>query len=72
MWFISFWRPPFALRSVIVNLKSGETLSGVAWQTRGRWLTLRRAALLTAGQPPAAIDGEVVIDRSNISFLQVP
>ncbi len=57
---------------MIVNLKSGEALSGVLWQTRGRWYTLKNAALLTAGQKPTPIDGEAVIDRSNISFIQVP
>lgn len=71
MWFLSFWRPPFYLRSAIVNLKSGETLTGVVWQSRGRWITLTKAELLTAGKPPTPIDGEVVVERSNVAFFQV-
>jgi small nuclear ribonucleoprotein (snRNP)-like protein len=64
-------RPPFVLRSVIVNLKSDETLQGVLWSTRGAWFTLQKAAILSNGQPPTPIDGEVVIHRDNISFVQV-
>jgi hypothetical protein len=65
------WRPPFVLRLVIVNLKSGETLQGVLWSTRGPWFTLHKAALLKAGQPPLSIDGEAVVHRAEISFVQV-
>lgn len=72
MWVFSFWRPPFLLRSVIVNLKSGESLSGLLWQSRGRWLILRKASLLVPNSPPTPIDGEVVIERANVAFLQVP
>lgn len=62
------------LRSCIVNLKSDSTsaIQGVLWRTRGPWLTLRDAHYLVKGQPPTSMDGEVVIHRSNVAYLQVP
>ncbi len=71
MWFPYLSQPPFCLRSVILNLKSGEALSGALWQSRGPWLTLRRASLLQAGAPATPIDGEVVVSRDNVAFTQV-
>lgn len=77
MWDFYFWRPPFYLRSVLINLKTlpgqpDEALSGVLWKTRGRWMVLRKATLLVQGQPPAKIDGDMVVDRANVKYLQVP
>lgn len=70
---LRWWRPPYLLRSVIVNLRHDETtaISGVLWASRGPWLILRSASLLQAQQPPAALDGEVIIDRANVAFVQV-
>jgi len=63
------------LRVVIVNLKDDPTtaIRGVLWSSRGAWLTVRNAALLRAGTPeaPTQLDGEVIVHRSNVSFLQV-
>jgi len=68
-----FWRPPCLLRTVIVNLQSDPELAlrGVLWQYRGAWLTLRQAQLLKAGGAPVVVDGEAVIHRANVAFLQV-
>jgi hypothetical protein len=58
----------------VVNLISdNETaISGVLWQQRGAWLVLRKVELLRPNHPPLAVDGEVLIDRANVSFIQVP
>jgi hypothetical protein len=56
---------------VLINLKTGEALSGVLWKSRGRWMVLRNATLLVEQQPPAKLDGDTVIDRANVKFLQV-
>ena len=68
-----WWQPPCLLRSVVVNLKAGEdSIQGVLWTTRGPWLVIRQPLLLRAGQSDATtVDGEVVIHRSNVSFVQV-
>jgi hypothetical protein len=68
---LCWWRPPFILRSVLLNLKTGEALSGVLWNARGPWFTLRQASALIAGAKPAPIDGEAVIHRDNVAFVQV-
>lgn len=68
-----WWRPPCLLRSVIVNLQtSPETaLRGVLWQSRGAWLVLREVQVLKANAPSTAVDGEVVIHRAMVTFIQV-
>jgi len=59
---------------VIVNLKDDPTtaIKGVLWSSRGPWLTLRSASLLKATLQPTPIDGEVIVHRDNVLFLQVP
>ena len=76
MRWLLWWRPPCLLRVVIVNLKDDPqtAIRGVLWGSRGAWLTVRQAALLRGGSPevPATtLDGEVVVHRSNVAFLQV-
>jgi hypothetical protein len=68
-----WWQPPCLLRSVIVNLKSDDTvaLKGVLWATRGPWLTLRNVHALRVSGATAPMDGEVVVHRTNVAFLQV-
>lgn len=68
-----WWRPPCLLRSVLVNLvhDSDSALRGVLWQSRGPWLVLRDVTALKAGAPATPVDGDVVIHRSNVAFLQV-
>jgi hypothetical protein len=67
-----WWQPPCLLRSVIVNLKddTNTAVRGALWSARGPWLTIRNAELLKAGAAPTPIDGEIVIHRDNVSFLQ--
>jgi len=71
--YLLFWRPPFLDGVVIVNLKSDPhtALRGVVWSSRGRWFVLRNAALVEFGSPDKPIDGEVIVHRENIAFLQL-
>jgi len=68
-----WWRPPCLLRRVVVNLTHDESsaIEGLLWQARGPWLTLKEAKALKASHPATDILGEVVIHRSQVSFLQV-
>lgn len=59
------------LRRVIVNTKTGKAFRGVLWQKRGGYLVLREAELLQGRGETARLDGEVVIETSNVDFLQV-
>jgi hypothetical protein len=67
-----WWRPPCLLRAVIVNMKDDPTaIRGVLWSSRGAWLTFRDCSLLPPTGNPTRIDGEVVLHRDNLAFLQV-
>ena len=68
-----WWQPPCLLRVVILNLKDDPTVAikGLLWSSRGSWLTLRQATLLRAGGETPA-DGDIIVPRENVSFLQVP
>jgi hypothetical protein len=71
---LDFWhRPPCVRRTVIVNLKDrdDEAFRGVLWRVAGAWLVLKQTEILQPQQPPRSLDGEVLVHRSNVSFLQV-
>jgi hypothetical protein len=57
-------------RRVLVNLQDGKAFSGVLWAKRGPLLVLRGAELLEPGCDPAPLDGDVLIERPQISFIQ--
>lgn len=69
-----WWGLPRRRARVIVNFSQPATpaIEGVLWQRRGRWLVLKDCWLLeTARADPTRIDGEVVLDRQSVLFLQV-
>ena len=74
MRWLLWWRPPCLLKACIVNLKDDPTtaIKGVLWSSRGPWLTFRNGELLKSNQLPVPIDGETVIHRDRVLFLQVP
>lgn len=55
---------------LIVNLKSDKAFRGILWDESKELLTLRDTTLLEHGKE-APVDGEVVIERANIDFIQV-
>lgn len=70
---MTFWdhfRPYPELKMVIVNLKSGSAFRGVVWQRRGPFMILRNAEILN-GQAAKSLDGEVLVQRADIDFIQV-
>lgn len=73
MRWLFWWRPPCLLRQVLVTLKHDDTTAyrAVLWSSRGAWLTFRSCSLLTKSLPPTPMDGDLVIHRSNVAFLQV-
>ena len=67
-----WWRPPCLLRRVMVNHADDDvTFEGVLWASRGAWLTLKDVRVLRHGTEPAAMDGDMVIHREKVAFLQV-
>lgn len=59
------------LRQVIVNTKSDQAFRGVLWRRRGGYLVLRQAVMLRGRGETTPVDGEVLIYRENVDFIQV-
>lgn len=57
-------------RQVVVNLASGRSFRAVLWAKRGPLLVLRDATLMEAGQT-VSVDGEVVVERRTVEWMQV-
>lgn len=57
-------------RRIMVNLANGSAIDGILWDDRGRLLVLRDANLHSEGGS-APLDGDVVIERDRIAFVQV-
>jgi hypothetical protein len=65
---------PRLRRRCIVNLRDAgsDSIEGVLWTRRGRWLVLKDARLIHAADGSVMpADGEVLIDRAQVNFLQV-
>ena len=67
-----FKRPTTVLhRAILVNLLSGNAVHGVvAYETKTA-LVLRGAIVHTSDAEPTPADGEVLIDRANVDFIQM-
>jgi hypothetical protein len=57
-------------RRALVNLTTGKAFRGVLWAKRGPLLILRDAVLIENGQQ-VPLDGEVVIERPQVEFIQL-
>lgn len=67
-----FKRPTTVLhRSILVNLLSGNAIHGVVAYETTKALVLRGAIVHTSDAEPAPADGEVLIDRANVDFIQM-
>ena len=56
---------------VIVSTVTGDGFDAILWARRGRWLILRDATLLSEGNR-VPVDGDVILDRANVLFIQAP
>jgi len=67
-----WWRPPYVLRTVILNFRDEASvpIGGVLWSSRGPYLTLKQATLDPANQK-VALDGDVIVERERLAFVQV-
>lgn len=66
------WRRTVVRRQVIVNLKSGRAFRGILWKQAGPLLLLRKVEMLETGRPPMPVDGEVLVERDEVEFIQAP
>lgn len=71
-----FARDPYrkivVARRVIVNLRDETAIAGYVTESTRGVIVLRGAELLVSGAEPLSVAGEVVIDRENVSFIQIP
>ena len=58
-------------RRVVLNLKTGNAIAGVLFDTAGTLLILRDAELLVADQAPTKIDGEALVELDEVEFAQL-
>ncbi len=56
---------------VLVNMVDGRAFAGVLFARRGPLLVLRQAQLIEPGTEPVDLDGEVIIERQRVAFIQV-
>lgn len=56
-------------RRVMVNLTTGSAVEGVLWDERGPLIVLRDAQLHTDGGT-SPLDGDVIVERDRIAFVQ--
>lgn len=60
--------------TVVASLKTGSAFRGVLFDVDGRSLVLRSAEALTGegDRVPIPVDGELVLARAEVEFLQRP
>ena len=66
-----FGKPYPCLRQVVVNTKTDRAFRGVLWDRQGDYLVLRNTEMLRGRGEVTPMDGDVVIDKDNIDFIQV-
>lgn len=62
----------FYRRQVIVNLHNGNAIHGVLFKQDGPLLVLKNASYLEGRAEPLALDGDTVIERDQVLFIQAP
>lgn len=65
-----WWRRTALRKRVVVNL-ADKAFAGVLYAKRGPLLVLRDAVLMQHGAADTPMDGEVVVERSRVEFIQV-
>lgn len=60
------------LRRVVVNLDDGSSIEGVLYRDPGNLLVLKNAIYHEPGAAPVDLDGDTVIERTRVLFIQAP
>lgn len=58
-------------RRVLANLIDGSAMDGVLIARRRGYLVLKNVTRLDPGSEPTPVDGEVLVDKDRVDFLQV-
>lgn len=57
-------------RRVLVQLDTGRAVVGTLWSTKAHRVVVRGAELFEPGTEPTRMDGDVVIERSRVEYIQ--
>lgn len=57
-------------RRVLVQMHSGRAFTGLLWRRRGRLVVLKSAEMLEPNNQPVPMDGDVILDRGEIEYVQ--
>ncbi|MFB7843624.1 hypothetical protein [Microbacterium sp. NPDC056052] len=66
------FRKVLLLRRVVVNLDDGSSIEGVLFRDPGNLLVLKNAIYHEPGAEPVPLDGDTIIDRARVLFVQAP
>lgn len=69
-----FWRPETVIRNQVrkrclVTLKDGSAFAGVLWMADRSVVVLRDATVAETG---VSVDGEVLLHRADVAYIQLP
>lgn len=70
LWSVRPWRLVKA-RRVVVNLRSGQAIQGLLVRQSGPLLFLAEAQLHEGNNEPVPLDGQAVIERPTVEFIQM-
>jgi len=57
-------------RRVLVQLDTGRAVVGTLWTTKAHRVVIKGAELFEPGQEPTRMDGDVVIERARVEYIQ--
>lgn len=67
---ITWFKPPQLAKDVVLIMKSGQTMAGVVWEMRGKWVLLKGASLVQ-GDKVLPLDGDIVVAQSDVLLYQI-
>lgn len=59
-------------RRVVVNLTNGSSIEGILYRDPAPLIVLKQAIYYEPGAEPVPLDGDVVIERERVLFIQAP
>jgi hypothetical protein len=57
-------------RRVLVQLDTGRAVVGTLWTTKANRIVIKGAELFEPGTEPTKMDGDVVIERARVEYVQ--
>ncbi|GAA1961931.1 hypothetical protein [Amycolatopsis minnesotensis] len=60
-----------ARRRVVVCLVDDQAITGILWRRHRRLVVVRSAELVQPGREAVGMDGDVVIERDRINWVQI-